>query len=62
MRVRPRFENWKLECEFFIDPTELDERDLLEHVEYGGHFIGLGDYRKRYGKFAVTQSAERAAA
>jgi len=62
MRVRPRFENWKLECEFFIDPTELDERDLLEHIEYGGHFIGLGDYRKRYGKFAVTQSAERAAA
>ena len=59
MRVRPRFENWSLECEFFIDPTEIDERDLIDYTEYAGNFIGLGDYRKRYGKFAVTQNGKK---
>jgi hypothetical protein len=62
MRVRPRFEGWKLECDFFLDPTEIDERDLREYIEYAGHFIGLGDYRKRYGKFTVGYDEERAAA
>jgi hypothetical protein len=62
MRVRPVFKNWKLECEFFVDPTEIDERDLLEHIEYAGHFIGLGDYRKRDGKFTVTTGVESVAA
>ena len=62
MRVRPRFDNWKLECEFFVDPTEIDERDLLEHIEYAGNFIGLGDYRKRYGKFTVGADALKVAA
>jgi len=62
MRVRPRFENWTLECEFFTDPTEIDERDLLTYVEYAGNFVGLGDYRKRYGKFMVKMNAQKEAA
>ena len=54
LRARPRFEGWSLECEFFVDPTVINPEDFMEYVEAAGAFIGLGDYRQRFGKYQVA--------
>ena len=51
VRTRPRFDKWSLRCSIDFDPEIIDERTLLEIVETASKYVGLGDYRERYGKF-----------
>jgi hypothetical protein len=55
MKGRARMDNWELK--FTI--TCLDERataqDIKDILMYAGNYIGVGDYRPRYGRFEVSK-------
>jgi len=54
VRTRPIFHDW--ECSFvaFLDPVKMDTDILKEVVENAGKYVGLGDYRPRYGRFELV--------
>jgi hypothetical protein len=56
MRTRPRFQMWSAACHVNINPAQINEKDFTRIAEAAGTFIGIGDYRPRYGRFEVTFS------
>ena len=62
MRCRPWFPTWKVQAEGVLDPTVLELDDLASIADNAGSFIGLGDWRPRFGRFTATVArAEKAA-
>lgn len=53
MRCRPAFEKWAATIELFFDPSMINRDQLLASMEAAGKFVGLGDYRPRYGRYSV---------
>lgn len=53
MRTRPRFEAWWLAISLLYDDTIIDRREVVTALETGGHVIGIGDFRPRFGRFTV---------
>lgn len=58
-RCRPMFTDWRTSAEGTLDESVLDFRTLSAIVESAGLYIGLGDWRPRYGRF--TADLEKAA-
>lgn len=58
-RCRPMFTDWRTSAEGTLDESVLDFRTLSTIVESAGLYIGLGDWRPRYGRF--TADLERTA-
>lgn len=54
MRCRPLFRDWAIKAELYVDETQLDLSSLRGIVERAGKFIGLGDWRPRYGRYIAT--------
>lgn len=50
-RVRPIFPNWALSIGVEIDPQVIDHDEFEDIAEKAGRLIGIGDYRRFYGKF-----------
>lgn len=50
-RVRPIFPNWAAAIGVDIDPQVIDPGEFEEIVAKAGRMIGIGDYRRFYGKF-----------
>jgi len=55
MRCRPRFNQWSLKFIVSFDSTELEASEVQSALEQAGQFVGLGDYRPRFGRFNVTK-------
>jgi hypothetical protein len=53
-RCRPVFENWYCDVSIWYEETRLDESELLQVLEYAGRYIGVCDYRPKYGRFSVS--------
>ena len=53
-RTRPIFREWATEVEGVYDPAVLDLRDIALFAEAAGSYIGVGDWRPRYGRFAAS--------
>ena len=54
MKHRARLEQWELKFTLIcVDERVIDE-DMRAIVAYAGQFIGIGDYRPRYGRFEVV--------
>ena len=53
MRCRPIFREWATEVEAAFDPNVLDMGDIEGMAERSGLYIGLCDWRPRYGRFQV---------
>jgi len=53
VRHRPRFDKWA--CEFNLTVVEDDIREdtLKEILEHAGKFVGIGDFRPKFGRFVV---------
>lgn len=56
-RTRPIFQQWATEAEGVYDPGVLDLSDVAEFAEIAGSYIGLGDWRPRYGRFVAEVKA-----
>lgn len=57
MRCRPIFRKWKLTFVVGFDESSLQRHDLDRVVRDTGEMVGLGDYRPRFGRFEIVESA-----
>jgi hypothetical protein len=48
---RPRFNHWSIEFQLEFDPTVFDEEAIISILDTAGRYIGICDYRPRYGRF-----------
>ncbi len=56
LRRRPCFQKWGLEFQILIrDPEAVQPSVLHEILEYGGRYIGIGDFRPKFGQFEITK-------
>ena len=59
MRCRPRFNEWWVETVMQFDPSQIDEREILQSFNNAGSYIGIGDFRPecsgKMGRFSVEQ-------
>lgn len=58
MKGRARMDDWGLKFELSCIDPRATEQDLKEILTYAGAYIGVGDYRPRYGRFEVVSWAK----
>lgn len=59
IRQRPMMkEGWKLTFTIGILDEQLPLEAVKRILEYSGQYIGIGDYRPRFGRFEVTEFEE----
>lgn len=54
MRTRPIFKDWSVDFELEFLPDVLNPNQVKEILETTGKIVGLGDYRPKYGQFAIA--------
>lgn len=54
-RTRPKFDSWSAVCEMVYDDEVLSESEMWQILEVAGRYIGLMDWRPRYGRFQVER-------
>lgn len=54
MRVRPWFHGWSLDTAIEYDEKTFDKDEVVALMTTAGRYVGLGDWRPRYGRFDVT--------
>lgn len=54
IRTRPRFSEWRAEVEVEYLPSLVSQAAIEELVVATGELVGVGDWRPRYGRFAVA--------
>lgn len=54
MRTRPIFHKWSTEALATVDTGQLSLEDIKQIAENAGSFIGLCDWRPRFGRFTAT--------
>lgn len=55
VRCRPAFNVWSFDISIIVDEAKLNEREIDQIVENAGRYVGVCDYRPRYGKFNVKK-------
>lgn len=53
-RCRPIFRHWGLTFHLCYDGALIDHNLLKQVLEKAGDFVGLGDYRPRFGRFRLV--------
>ncbi len=57
IRTRPIFREWELKFAVGFDESVLNPEDIVSILESSGRYVGLGDYRPRYGRFEVVSTS-----
>lgn len=53
---RPRWDDWKLRFEIkTFQPENLSNDQLYEVLEHAGNFVGIGDFRPKFGTFKIEE-------
>lgn len=52
IRTRPRFNTWQITFKYLYDENKIDLDTIQQAIEYAGNYIGICDYRPRYGKYS----------
>lgn len=58
MKGRGRMDDWELEFQMICIDPRANKQDIVEMLTYAGNYIGVGDYRPRYGRFTVVRCEE----
>lgn len=58
MRTRPIFHGWRLTFDVSVLSDMVNEETLRRWLDDAGMLVGIGDWRPRYGRFAVTHFEE----
>ena len=58
MRVRPFFKDWSTTFQVSVLDEMVTGSMLRTWLNNTGNFVGIGDYRPRYGRFSVTKVSE----
>ena len=53
IRTRPLFQNWESTFVCYLDTDKMNPEQLQQIVENAGNYVGLGDYRPRFGRFTL---------
>lgn len=53
MKGRGRMEEWELKFELTCIDPRMSQEDLRGVLEFAGTYVGIGDYRPRYGRFEI---------
>mgnify|MGYP000891936813 CR=1 FL=1 len=53
IRTRPIFHSWSLDCSVSFFPQVVNKSSVIDAMEHAGIFVGVGDWRPRYGRFVV---------
>ena len=53
-RCRPRFDDWDLKFQIKITDDRIEPLTLKSILENAGLYVGIGDYRPRYGLFEIV--------
>ncbi|MGO1736876.1 MAG: hypothetical protein ACTHZ9_11225 [Leucobacter sp.] len=56
-RTRPLFREWRTEVHGAFDESVLDLTDITSFADTAGAYIGVGDWRPKYGRFIAEVSA-----
>lgn len=55
MRYRPIFRHWSVVCEIMYDESSMDRAQIISCMEAAGMYCGVGDYRPKFGRFAIEE-------
>ncbi len=55
MRCRPRFDEWRLRFQIVVSDERIQPLILKQILENAGLYIGIGDYRPKYGLFEIEE-------
>jgi len=55
VRSRPKFENWGLTFDVIVTEEELRAETVKNILIYAGNYIGIGDFRPKFGRFEVVE-------
>lgn len=58
MKGRGRMNEWELEFTLTCIDPRATNKDIKDILEYAGAYVGIGDYRPRYGRFEVVDYEE----
>jgi len=58
VRTRPWFPTWAVQADLVLDPSVLEVADIKLIAENSGQYIGLGDWRPRFGRFNAEVTAK----
>lgn len=54
IRTRPVFLNWSTQADLLVDESQLDAAQVSQIANDAGAFVGVGDWRPRFGRFTAT--------
>ncbi|MEM9420872.1 MAG: hypothetical protein AAGA25_17755 [Planctomycetota bacterium] len=57
MRTRPIFRKWSAKVELAVLDEEVEADDVTRFFADAGRYVGLGDYRPKFGRFRVERVA-----
>lgn len=59
VRYRALFRQWKSKFRVIVSADDyIDKNLLLESLDYAGAYVGVGDFRPRFGRFKVNKIVE----
>ncbi len=58
MRTRPAFHNWSVDFTIQMVPGDLNPENLRDAITDAGLYVGIGDFRPRFGLFTLDKFAE----
>jgi hypothetical protein len=53
MRSRPIFRQWSTDVAVHYFPEAIDHSDVLAMLNHAANFVGIGDWRPKFGRFEV---------
>lgn len=56
LRTRPMFPAWAGTVEVSFDETVVEEAQVRAALEAAGRFVGVGDWRPKFGRFSVDST------
>lgn len=55
VRYRAKFDKWESNFRIIVNSDDYLSKDILEEIlGYAGNFVGVGDYRPRFGRFKLV--------
>jgi len=58
MKARARMDKWELKFEITCIDDRATAKDIEDILKYAGGYVGIGDYRPRYGRFDIVSMDE----
>ena len=55
LRCRPIFCDWHCDVDIWYEESRWNERELKDVVDFAGRYVGICDYRPKFGRFKAIE-------